>query len=145
MSSENLWHYDKVQIGQEGPEVNVTITNDNISEYADICQNYDPRYAHSSSNTKLTAMPSMALSYAPLLRWEIAKQNGFIAYEDSQTMRKQTPFAKCEVKWQNPVISGDIIRSTRKVHDKYERRGSKYVTFEAVSYTHLTLPTIYSV
>ena len=52
MSSENLWHYDKVQIGQEGPEVNVAITNDNISEYADIWQNYDPRYAHSSSNTK---------------------------------------------------------------------------------------------
>ena len=140
MSSENLWHYDKVQIGQEGPEVNVTITNDNISEYADICQNYDPRYTCSSSNTKLTAMPSMALSYAPLLRWEIAKQNGFIAYEDSQTMRKQTPFAKCEVKWQNPVISGDTIRSTRKVHDKYERRGSKFVTFEVASYNQNNLP-----
>lgn len=134
MNLENLWHYDSIQIGQAGPEVNVPITNDNIAEYADICQNYDPQYSISLSNKSLTAMPSMALSYAPLLRWEIAKNNGFVAYEDSQTMRKQTPFAKCQVDWRHPVKAGDNIRSTRKVFEKYERRGSKFVTFEVASY-----------
>tara|TARA_A100001037_G_scaffold306425_1_gene351386 strand:+ start:16404 stop:17372 length:969 start_codon:yes stop_codon:yes gene_type:complete len=134
MNTENLWHYDVIEIGQSGPQTKVDITNENIFEYAEICQNYDPRYTPSDTNPVLTAMPSMALSYAPLLRWEIAKQNGFTAYEDSQTMRKQTPFAKCQIYWFKPVISGDTITSTRKVHDKYERRGSKFVTFEVSSY-----------
>ena len=45
------------------------------------------------------AMPTMVLSYAPLLREEIASANGYIAFEVSKTARSQTPFAKCEVRW----------------------------------------------
>jgi acyl dehydratase len=130
MNIENVWDYNKVQIGQEGPTTQVELTRENISEYAILSQNHDPKYSNTSS---LLAVPTMALSFSPLLRWEIAKSNGFIAYEDSQKMKKQTPFAKCEIKWFTSVKNGDVITGHRKVFDKYERRGSKFVTFEVES------------
>ena len=42
-------------------------------------------------------MPSMVLAYAPLLRYDLAEHNGFVALEDSKTARRQTPFAKCDI------------------------------------------------
>ena len=74
-------------------------------------------------------MPTMVLAYAPLLREEIAEANGFIAQEQSKTARRQTPFAKCEIRWHKPVRDGDTITGTRGVLEKYERRGSRFVTF----------------
>jgi acyl dehydratase len=71
----------------------------------------------------------MVLTYAPLLRDDIAENNGFVALEQSLTARRQTPFAKCEVRWFHPVRGGDTINGTRRVLEKYERRGSKFVTF----------------
>ena len=81
------------------------------------------------------AMPSMVLAYAPLLRYDLAEHNGFVALEDAKTARRQTPFAKCDIRWHEPVVLGDCITATRRVLDKYERRGSKFVTFrvEAVN------------
>ena len=88
-----------------------------------------------TSSAEILAMPSMVLAYAPLLRYDLAENNGFVALEDSKTARRQTPFAKCEIRWHTPVVVGDCITATRRVLDKYERRGSKFVTFrvEAVN------------
>ena len=74
-------------------------------------------------------MPTMAVSYAPLLRAEIAENNGFTALEQSKTARRQTPFAKCEARWFQPAFVGDTITGVGRVLEKYERRGSKFVTF----------------
>jgi acyl dehydratase len=71
----------------------------------------------------------MVLTYAPLLREEIAEANGFVALEWSTTARRQTPFAKCEIRWSRGVLAGDTITSTRRVLEKYVRRGSRFVTF----------------
>ncbi|MGZ5755609.1 MAG: MaoC family dehydratase, partial [Burkholderiales bacterium] len=77
----------------------------------------------------LVAMPTMVLAYAPLLRDEIADRNGFVALEQSKTARRQTPFAKCEIRWFRQVGAGDTLTGTRRVLEKYERRGSRFVTF----------------
>jgi acyl dehydratase len=131
--SERLWDYDAVKPGQAGQPTVVSITSKNIAEYAWLSQNRDSRYQNTSSNqeyaSKLIAMPTMALSYAPLLRDDIAESNGFVALERSQTSRRQTPFAKCELRWFRPVQAGDTIVANRRVLEKYERRGSKFVTF----------------
>ena len=74
-------------------------------------------------------MPTMVLTYAPLLRDEIAERQGFVALEESKTARRQTPFAKCEIRWFHPVRAGDTLTGTRRVLEKYERRGSRFVTF----------------
>ncbi len=124
---EKLWDFDAVEPGQVGNETVVDITAENIAEYARTALNPDPRYRAGASG--LVAMPTMVLSYAPLLREEIAEANGFVAFEQSKTARRQTPFAKCEARWFHPVVPGDTITGRRRVLEKYERRGSRFVTF----------------
>ncbi len=124
--SERLWTYEAVEPGQCGAETVVTITTGNIAGYAQAALNGDPRYEGAGATL---AMPTMVLAYAPLLREEIAEANGFIAQEQSKTARRQTPFAKCEIRWHKPVCDGDTITGVRGVLEKYERRGSRFVTF----------------
>jgi acyl dehydratase len=130
---EKLWDYDAVQPGQAGQPTVVSLNDENIAEYALASQNPDPRYQKAGVNQEpgrpLVAMPTMALTYAPLLRDDIAENNGFVALEQSKTARRQTPFAKCEIRWFRPAQAGDIITGARRVLEKYERRGSKFVTF----------------
>ena len=124
--AERLWTFEAVEPGQQGTETVVAITPENIARYAEVALNDDPRYRGPAPTL---AMPTMALSYAVLLREEIAEANGFVNYEESRTARKQTPFAKCEIRWHQPVSVGDVITGTRGVLEKYERRGSRFVTF----------------
>jgi acyl dehydratase len=130
---ERLWDYDAVQPGQEGPRTVVALTADHIAQYAQVAQNQDDRFQKGGTNPEyggaLVAMPTMVLACAPLLREEIAERHGFVALEESKTARRQTPFAKCEIRWFRPVQAGDTITSARRVLEKYERRGSKFVTF----------------
>ena len=124
--AERLWDYDSVEPGQHGAETVVAITAEKIAGYAEVALNGDRRY-HGPGAT--LAMPTMVLSYALLLREEIAEANGFVGFEQSQTARRQTPFAKCEIRWHQPVVAGDVITGKRGVLEKYERRGSRFVTF----------------
>lgn len=134
---EKLWDYDAVQVGQAGSPTVVTLTADNIAAYARVAQNRDPQFHASAVNADgvklecgaLAAMPTMILTYAPLMRPEIAEHQGYVALEDSKTARRQTPFAKCEVCWFKPVLAGDTLTGTRRVFEKYEKRGSRFVTF----------------
>ena len=130
---ENLWDYDAVEPGQDGATTVVALTAEHIAAYARVAQNPDPRYAASGTNAEyggtLVAMPTMVLTYAPLLRDEIAERQGFVALEESRTARRQTPFAKCEIRWFRPVRAGDTLTGTRRVLEKYARRGSRFVTF----------------
>ena len=131
--AEKLWDYDVVAPGQEGTRTVVQVTAEHIARYAMLAQNPDPRYQKAGVSPEydgaLVAMPTMVLSYAPLLREDIAEANGFVAVEQSITARRQTPFAKCEIRWSGPVMAGDTITATRRVLEKYERRGNKFVTF----------------
>ncbi|MES2563490.1 MAG: MaoC family dehydratase [Pseudomonadota bacterium] len=130
---ENLWDYEAVEPGQDGAPTRVTLTGEHIAAYARVAQNPDPRYELSGGSAEyggeLIAMPTMVLTYAPLLREEIAERQGYVALEESKTARRQTPFAKCEVSWFRPVHVGDTLTGTRRVLEKYERRGSRFVTF----------------
>ncbi len=136
---EKLWDYDAVAIGQTGTETRVSITPDNLREYARATQHVRGlKLAQTNEATNpaaVLAMPSMVLAYAPLLRYDLAEHNGCVALEDAKTARRQTPFAKCDIRWYAPVVVGDYITASRRVLDKYERRGSKFVTFrvEAVN------------
>ena len=134
---EKLWDFPAVSPGQKGKPTVVRITNETISRYAEVAQNQNPRYHRPSANREyggaLAAMPTMVLAYAPLLREDIASANGFVALEQSKKARRQTPFAKCEIRWSRPVFSGDTITADRRVLEKYERRGSKFVTFRVTA------------
>ncbi len=137
--AERLWTYDAVESGQYGAETVVEITAENVAGYAEVALNDDPRYRGPAPTL---AMPTMVLSYAVLLREEIAEANGFVGYEQSQTARKQTPFAKCEIRWHQPVSVGDVITGTRGVLEKYERRGSRFVTFRVEGINQLGIKAV---
>ena len=124
--AERLWTFDTVEPGQYGAETVVTINAGNIAGYAEAALNDDPRYRDPGASL---AMPTMVLAYAPLLREEIAEANGFTALEQSKTARRQTPFAKCEIRWHQPLRAGDVVTGKRGTLEKYERRGSRFVTF----------------
>ena len=138
-TTERLWTYDAVRKGQAGAETQVTLTGEDIAEYAACAQNPDARYLMPAAGVggdapRMMAMPTMALTYAPLLRDEIAEANGFVAQERSVTARRQTPFAKCEIRWYRPVYAGETLTASRRVYEKYERRGSKFVTFRVSAF-----------
>ena len=76
---EKLWTFDAVEPGQVGNETVVEITAENIAEYARLALNPSDTYQPAASGR--AAMPTMVLSYAPLLREEIAEANGFVAFE----------------------------------------------------------------
>jgi acyl dehydratase len=126
---ERLWTFDAVEVGQRGVPVSVVITAADIAEYARVSQNSDPFYQVVGA----PAMPTMLLSYAPLFRDQVAANNGFTALEVSRTARRQTPFTKCECRWQAQVHAGDEITSERWVQEKYERRGSRFVVFRVTA------------
>ena len=130
---EKLWDFDAVQPGQAGPETTVRLTPELIAEFALASQNPDPRFQRAGVSGEyggdIVAMPTMVLSYAPLMREDIAEANGFTAFERSAGARRQTPFAKCEVRWSHPARPGDTITATRRVLEKYERRGNRFVVF----------------
>ena len=67
---EKLWDYKAVIAGQAGTTTIVELTDEDISRYADVAQNPDPRYQRIAggrdSGEPLVAMPTMVLTYAPL-------------------------------------------------------------------------------
>ncbi len=93
---EKLWDFDAVEPGQDGPPTVVALTAEHIAAYARLAQNPDPRFQASGANAEyggaLVAMPTMVLTYAPLLREEIAERQGFVALEDSE---RSTTAAGC--------------------------------------------------
>ena len=110
--AERLWTYDAVEPGQFGAETMVELTAEKRRPLRGGGPQRRPRYRGPAPTL---AMPTMVLSYAVLLREEIAEANGFVNYEESRTARKQTPFAKCEIRWHQPVSVGDVITGTRGV------------------------------
>jgi len=81
--SEKLWDYDAVEPGQSGPPTVVSITKEDISLYALAAQNPSSQFKPSGTCQEWpsVAIPTMVLTYSPLLREEIAKSNGFVALE----------------------------------------------------------------
>ncbi len=129
---EVRWEYDAVEVGQKGPDMTIEITEELIAEYADAMRNPNPIYhpgGGDSDGEAMPAMPTIVFRVAPLRRQDIASNNGFVALERASENPRQTPFAKCEIRWSAPMRAGDSITSFGRIIDKQERRGNKFVTF----------------
>ena len=76
---EKLWVYEVVEAGQEGRPSVVTLTPEDIARYAEVSLNLAPRYQlpRANADSPMVPMPTMALTYAPLMREDIADANGF--------------------------------------------------------------------
>ncbi len=127
---EKRWEYDAVEVGQRNQPVTIEVPRESIARYAARVRDFNPAY-HSAGGEdgQVLAMPTMVFAVAPLRRQDIAANNGFVALERASFAPRQTPFAKCEVRWYAPIRAGDSITSWGRVLEKYERRGNKFVTF----------------
>ena len=101
---EIRWEFEAVRVGQTGTAFTVEVTDELIAMYAETVRNPNPEYADSGGEgggdgrLKL-AMPTMIFRIAPLRRRDIAAANGFTALEWVSENPRQTPFAKCDVRW----------------------------------------------
>ena len=132
-NDEVRWEYDAVEVGQTGPSMTIEVTEELIATYATAVRNPNPAYhpgdSESPDDQAGLAMPTMIFRVAPLRRHDIAEINGFTALEKVTENPRQTPFAKCEVRWFAPIRAGDTITSFGHILAKEERRGNKFVTF----------------
>ena len=103
-AAERLWDFDAVAPGQRGADTVVTITAENIAGYAAAALCDDARYRRPAADA--LAMPTMALSYAPLLREEIAAANGFTALEQSAAAAAADAFRQVR----NPLAASGMRR-----------------------------------
>ena len=138
-STRALWDFDAVAVGQRGSPIAVSITAEMVSDYAARVRNPNPLYSDEHQRPSI-AMPTMIFVVAPIRRHDIAEVNGFLVLERASIGARQTPFAKCVVKWERPITEGDIITSVGQVIDKYERRGSKFVTIRVSATDHRDRP-----
>lgn len=127
IETEKRWEWDVVEPGPSGEPFTSEVTSDSVAAYARRVRNSNPAYTDCAPGD--LAMPTGVIDNAPLRRNSVAKASGFVALEWVKENPRQTPFAKCTVRWFAPVRVGDTITSSARVVEKYERRGNKFVTF----------------
>jgi hypothetical protein len=125
--NDKRWEWDVVEIGTRGDELTLDVTADTVSTYATDARNFNPSYISADGGD--LAMPTGIFRDAQLRRHSVAQAAGFTALEMVEENSRQTPFAKCTARWFAPIKVGDHLTSSAFVLDKYERRGSKFVTF----------------
>jgi acyl dehydratase len=125
---ENRWEYDAVSVdGMPSKSIVSSITANSISNYATRVRNSNERY-HRGAATDVP-IPIQMFQLARLRRQDIALANDHVALEWVKENPRQTPFAKCAMRWNRVIHSGEKFTSSSWVIDKYERRGNKFVTF----------------
>ncbi len=124
---EKPWEWDVVAPGPVGESFTRKITPATISGYAGRVRNPNPIYLSGKVNG--IAMPTSVFSSARLRRDTVAEASGYVALERLEENPRQTPFAKCTIRWFAPIHAGDTITSSSRVLEKYERRGNRFVTF----------------
>lgn len=128
LQRENRWEYDAVNVdGQPSKPIVSEITAESIDDYATRVRNSNRRY-HQGIQTEVP-IPVQLFRFARLRRQDIALANDHVALEWVNENPRQTPFAKCAMRWNRVIRAGENISSSSWVIDKYERRGNKFVTF----------------
>jgi hypothetical protein len=127
VEQEERWEWDVVEPGTPGETLVLDVTSESLASYATSVRNFNPRYLNAAAGD--VAMPTNIFRDAPLRRNSVAQASGFTALEWVAENSRQTPFAKCTVRWFAPIRVGDTITSAARVIEKYERRSNKFVTF----------------
>lgn len=135
---ERIYEFEDAQIGDASPSLTQVVTGEMVRNYLLGCRNELPQYSGEDALARLERgempiPPSMIYRIAPLRREEVMKARGFIRPESSTKNPRSTPYTKSEIFWHAPVKVGDAITAVTRVDDKYERRGSKFITFRTTA------------
>ena len=135
MTTEKIYEWDVAQVGDESPPFVVEVTRESIADYCTAVRYDNPIYldeeaAKAAGFPGVIAPPTMIFSYCPMRRVDLTKARGYISPEQSQVAPRSTPYVSGDVRFLGTLVRpGDVITSTVKVHEKYERRGHKFITF----------------
>ena len=123
------YNWQVADIGDEAPLFSYVVTLDSIAQYCDAVRNWNPLYLDAAAAKagpfgRIVAPPSFAFKAAPLRRNEVMHAKGYAAPEEKGEY--QTPYAKCELRFYQPVFPGDTVTSRVFLEDKIERRGKRF-------------------
>jgi acyl dehydratase len=117
-----VYDWDVAAMGQRALPLTFEVTEASIADYCRAVRDTSPLYLDHA-----VAPPTYAFVCAPPRRHELMHAYGFAAPEEKDV--RATPFAKCELFFSRPVRPGDRITSVVRLEDRYERRGSQFLTF----------------
>lgn len=138
MAEERIYEFEDAQIGDASPPLVQEITGEMVRNYLLGCRNELPQYTTEDELERIERgetpiPPTMMYRIAPLRREEVMNARGFTRPEASKANPRSTPYTKSEIFFYAPVKVGDTITAMTKVDDKYERRGSKFITFRTTA------------
>jgi acyl dehydratase len=127
-----VYDWDVAVVGQEAPPLVFAVTDGSIADYCRAVRNDNPLYrdadtARAGPFGRIVAPPTYAFVCAPLRRHELMHAHGFAAPEEHGL--RATPFAKADLRVSRPIRPGDVLTSAVRLDDRYERRGSQFLTF----------------
>ncbi len=125
--NDKRWEWEAVEIGTKGDALALDVTSESVATYAKDARNFNPAYLEAGAGD--LAMPTGIFRDCQLRRHSVAQAAGYTSLEMVEDNSRQTPFAKSTARWFAPIRVGDTLTSSAQVLEKYERRGSKFVTF----------------
>ena len=139
-TEEKIYEWDAAEIGDESPPYIYEVTAEKIVDYCRAVRYENPVYVNPLTANELGypgvfAPPTMIYTYAPQRRHDLMAARGFIAPEQSQARPRSTPFVSTNIRFHGVLaLPGDVITSTTRVADKFERRGNKFIAFRITAY-----------
>jgi acyl dehydratase len=129
-----IYEWDVARVGDAAPPFTYAVTPESIRDYCLAVRNESPLYLDPEAAARgpfggIVAPPTFAFKCAPLRRNEVMHARGYASPEEKAD--RATPYAKAELRFQRPIRPGDEITSTVELEDKYERRGSQFITWRA--------------
>jgi acyl dehydratase len=127
-----LYEWDIAEIGDAAPPFTYAVSERSIAEYCEAVRNENPLYldaaaAKSGPFGGFVGPPTYLIKCAPLRRNEVMHAKGCASPEEKAD--RATPYAKGEIFFRRPIRPGDEITSVVRLEDKYERRGSQFITW----------------
>lgn len=131
------YDWDVAQIGDRAPAITHVATAESIADYCRAVRNENPLYLDPEAARRgpfggIIAPPTYIFKCAPQRRNEVMHARGYAAPEEKG--ERATPYAKALVQFQRPIRLGDAITSTVTLEDKYERRGSQFITWRVTAH-----------
>ena len=137
---EKVYEWDVAEIGDESPPYVYEVTEENIANYSRAVGYENPVYVNDAAAKEvgfpgIFAPPAMVYTYAPQRRHDVMSAKGYIAPEQSRLNPRSTPFVSTNTSFQGILVRpGDLITSTTRVVDKFQRRDNKFITFQVTAY-----------
>ena len=135
MEEEKIYEWEVAEIGDESPPFVYEMTPEKIADYCRAVGYENPVYLNDGAAREMGfpgifAPPTMFYTYAPQRRQDLMAARGYLAPEQSVHRPRSTPFVSTEIRFQGWLVRpGDVVTSTTRVVDKFQRRGNKFITF----------------